>query len=88
MRTIEEAKRDLLLVIQHLRFAVEEAQKIGTPRLGILSVKEDGSGRIECKLDCAFIEDVALLIGAPELSEEDRTACRAKGLMDKLGLRS
>lgn len=86
MRSTEDAKRDLGIALKHIRFAVEEARKAGTARLGVLSVRDDGGGKIECKLDCDFIEDVALLIGAPDLTDADRTECRANKFMAEHGL--
>lgn len=87
MRTTDEAKADLLVALKHIRFAIEQARKTGDPHLGILSVREDGGGKVECKMDCAFIEDVALLIGAEPLSERDRLECSAQQFVDQHGLR-
>lgn len=86
MKSIDEAKADLLLALKHIRFAIEQAAKKGTPKLGILSVHDDGSGKIECKMDCTFIEDVALMLGAPDLSEGDRRECSVRQFLDQHGL--
>lgn len=88
MKSAEDIKADLMIAIKHIRFAIEEAAKNGQPRLGILSVHDDGGGTIECKMDCEFIEDVARLIDAPALSEDDREECRDLKFLDRFGLRT
>lgn len=87
MRTADDAKHDLLLVIKHVRYAVEEAKTKGQAMLGVLSVQPNGGGKIECRFDSAFLDDVALLIGAPELTDSDRAGCRAIKFTHELGLR-
>lgn len=85
-KTIYEAKQDLLTVLPFIRFAVEEAQKKGTARLGILSERADGSGKIECRLDCTFVEDLALILDAPSMTDEERMKAKARQFVHVHGL--
>lgn len=87
MRTAEEARSDLNAFLKHLRFAIEEANAAGKARLGVLSVRPDGGGKIECQFDCGFVDDVALLLGFAPLSDADRKECRDQQLLHKLGLK-
>jgi hypothetical protein len=86
MRTVEEAKRDLLAIMPYLRFAIEEANKGGRARLGILREDVEGGGKIECRFSCEFLEDVALLIEAPPMTEEDRLKAKASQFRSSIGL--
>lgn len=86
MKTIDQAKADLLTVLRHLRFAVEEAQKNGAVKLGILSVRSDGGGKIECRFDSDFLDDLALVIDAQPMTEQDRMDARAAKFKSLHGL--
>ena len=85
-RTLEDAKSDLLIIVNHLRYAVEEAGKNGTAQVAIISKHEDGSGKIECCFDCALIDDIALLLSAPAMTDEIRTKCAALKFLHNFGV--
>lgn len=83
-----EAKERLLEALPHLRFAASEAQLEGTVQLGILAVKEDGTGNIKARFDAAgFFEDLALVIDAPPQTEDDIIDAKAVKLLQQLGLK-
>lgn len=83
----ETAKERLLTVIKHLRFAMKEAEAGGKVQLGILSVLPDSSGKITARFDAKdFIEDVALVIGAPPYTENDEMEAKATKLLHELGM--
>jgi hypothetical protein len=84
MRTLEDAKRDLLIMLPHLRYAVETAALEGTVELGVLSTKPDGSGRLQCRFEApGFVEDLALLLGAGPMTAEDRQEAAAQSIVDQ-----
>jgi len=84
----QEARARLLEVIKHLRYASKEASAEGKVQLGILSVKPEGGGRIVASMDAgSFIEDIALLIDAPEHTEDDHLEASAEAFLHRFGLR-
>jgi hypothetical protein len=84
-KTIEEAKADLLEVLPYIRYAVAEATKKGTARVGVLCNFADGGGKIEAQFDANFLEDVAILIGAPDQTPEDNLKAAARHVLDRGG---
>jgi hypothetical protein len=60
------ARQRMLLLIPHIRHAIEEARTRGKVELGILAVDaSDGGGRVMCRFDAEeFFEDLAQLVGA------------------------
>lgn len=81
-KTVDEAKADLLTVIPYIRHAIALANSKGTARLGILCQFPDGSGKIEARFDAYFMENVALVIGAPDQTEEDTLNAEAQEIKD------
>lgn len=61
-------------VMLHVRTAAVMASTVGEVKLGILSVKPDGAGRVLATFDATFLDDVeALLTDAPEARDADRS---------------
>jgi hypothetical protein len=86
-KTIEEARESLLNAIPYFRHAIEEARKNGIVKLGILAEKPDGSGKLEMKFECEeFFADIALVIGAPEQTDQDRWSAMGLAFRQKHGL--
>lgn len=85
MKTADEAKTDLLVVIKHIKYAAEEAKKTGVAKLGILSVGESGAGKVICSFSCdEFIDDLLLVLGDPPITPVDRLECAAKRFLDTM----
>ncbi len=78
----DKTRENLLIGLKYIRYAIEEASKNGKPGLAIVSVKEDGGGKVECKFDTDFIRDVALLLNAPDLTDDDRRMCSVQKFLD------
>ena len=84
MRTLEDAKKDLMTLLPHLRYAVETAAKEGAVQLGILATKPDGSGRVVVQMEApGFVEDLALILGAGPFTKEDRQEAAAQCIVDQ-----
>jgi len=88
----DELRKKMLLALPHLRFASDEAKKEagegGKVLFGILVKKTDGTGKVLATFDAGeFAEDLAILLDAPPLTEEDRADARATQFLDKMGLR-
>lgn len=88
----EELRKKMLMVIPHLRFAVEEATtkagESGQVEFGVLVRNADGSGRVVSSFRAGeFIEDLATLLGAGPLTEEERQGAKAEKLLAEFGLR-
>lgn len=86
-----ELRTKMLLVLPHLRFAIEEAAKkagaTGSVEIGILVKNADGSGKVMASFrGVEFIEDLATLLGAGPLTEEERQDARAMKLLSEFGL--
>jgi hypothetical protein len=87
MKTKEEAIKDLLEVVKYLRYSVKKASADGELEIGILSVKPDGSGKVESRFRAnEFIEDIATVIDAPAYTEEDELEAKALELLQKMGI--
>jgi hypothetical protein len=87
----DELRKKLLLVLPHLRFAEEEAKAEagadGKALFGILVTKPDGTGKVVATFEAPeFVEDLAKLLDAPPLTEEDRADARAAKFLQRLGL--
>lgn len=88
VRTKEQAIADFLVLIPYLRYAIKNASANGTIKLGILSVKEDGAGKVECQFDAGdFVEDLARVIGAPDYTKDDELSARAEEMLQTFGLK-
>jgi len=84
----EEARRKMLEALPHFRHAVRQAAAEGKVMIGVLSVKDDGSGRVSARFDAPeFFEDLAALLDAPPETEDDRMQASAEELLQKMGLR-
>jgi len=78
----------MLIALPYMRHAVKDAAGTGKVHIGILSVKEDGSGRVVAKFEAPeFFEDLALILDAPKQTEEDDLRASAVALLDNFGLR-
>jgi hypothetical protein len=87
-KTPEEAKAALLRAIPYFRHAIEEARKLGDVKMGILADKPDGSGELTMRFECEeFFADIALVIGAPEHTEQDESKAKALAFLQKHGLK-
>ena len=87
----DELRKKMLLALPHLRFAAEEAKSEagegGKVLIGILVTKADGTGKVLATFAAAeFVEDLAALLDAPALTDEDRADARASQFLHKLGL--
>ena len=86
----DEIRNKMLQVLPHLRFAIEEAVKADPSariELGILAKKTDGSGRVVCSFRAdEFVEDLAKLINAGPMTEEERMDAKAVKLLTGFGL--
>lgn len=90
--TKDELRKKVLLALPHLRFAAEEAKaEAGTDGkvlFGVLVKKPDGTGRVLATFDAGeFVEDMAALIDAPPMTEEDRMSARAEQFLHRMGLK-
>lgn len=88
-KTIEQIKQDLLIALPHFRYAVDQAKKEGTVKLGILTNRPDGTGRVVTSFECdEFFDDIATLIGAPPQTAKDNLTASAHEFVSKHGLRA
>lgn len=88
MTTKEEAIKKMLTALPYMRHAMAEAAKNGSPHIGILSVKPDGSGRVEAKFEAPeFFKDLAVILDAPAQTEEDNLNAGALSILDRFGIR-
>lgn len=68
-RTIEEARRDLLHVLPHIKLAMAQGETLiegRTAGLGVIVKRPDGSGRVVAEFDGAILADIALLLGVAD----------------------
>lgn len=86
----DEIRNKMLQMLPHLRFAIEEAIEADASvgiELGILAKKSDGSGRVVCSFRAdEFVEDLAKLLGAGPMTEEERLDAKAVKLLMGFGL--
>jgi phosphoglycolate phosphatase-like HAD superfamily hydrolase len=82
----ERAIERLLDSLPVFRHAVREAKEDGQYKLGILSAKPDGTGKVILTLDVSqFFEDIALAIDAPDMSaEDDKMEAAAAKILSRL----
>lgn len=85
-RTVDEAREALLAVLPYMRYAITMANSEGTAKLGILCEFPDGGGKVEARFEADFLEDLALVIGAPDQTEEDELKASARRFLDKFGV--
>ena len=84
MKTIEEAKLQLTAALPLFRTAANKAKANGTAMLGILSVNPDGSGNVMARFECEeFFEDLALILGVGEITEEQKGEVEAFEFLSK-----
>jgi len=84
----QEAMARLLAGMPYFRNAVDTASKNGTVKLAILSEMPDGSGKIECKFECAdFFADIATIIDAPAQTKQDDMTAAATRFLQKHGIK-
>jgi hypothetical protein len=88
----EEIRKKMLMVLPYLRFAIEEAKtkagETGAVEIGILVKNADGSGKVLASFGAGeFVEDLATLLGAGPLTEEERQDARAESFISQFGLR-
>lgn len=80
MKTLEEARRDLLGVLPLIKLDIAEAEIAGgTVELGIIVKEPNGYGRVAATFGKEFLADVAALIGVaddPGWMREDQKADR------------
>ena len=81
------ALKKMLIALPYMRHAAKEASETGKVFIGILSVNDDGSGRVVARFEGPeFFDDLALVLGAPDQTEEDDMKAEAASLLDNLGL--
>lgn len=86
MKSIKEARSDLLSVIPYIRYAINEAKENGKPILGIFCEFNYDAGKIVARFDTDFIEDIALIISAPKQTDEDNIKAKARQFTDQFSL--
>lgn len=87
-RKREAAIDKMKKAVPFMRHAAKLAAEGGAVHIGILCVRPDGSGSVIAKFEGPeFFDDLALIVGAPEQTEEDEMAASAQELLDKLGAR-
>jgi hypothetical protein len=83
-----EAKDRLLVALPYLRDAADKARSKGAVHLGILAVQPSGSGQITMRFEAdSFFEDLALVLDAPPLTQQDKTAADALLFLHSHGLK-
>jgi hypothetical protein len=89
MKTVEEARATLQSALKHFRFAVADAAKEGTPLLAVVAEHHDGGGKLVMKFNCGeFFEDLALVIGASDDTDEEKLEANAAAFKSKFNLRT
>lgn len=87
----DEIRNKMLQALPHMRFAIEEALKANngaTIKIGILAVNPDGTGKVACSFaGTEFVEDLATLLGAGPLTDEERMDARAMKFLTEFGLK-
>lgn len=88
----DDPKAKILEFLKYARFAVQEAKAEcegwGSVKLGVLVWPNDGkkAGRVACRFDAPeFFEELATLLGAPPLTEEDILDCKAAQIVSMFG---
>lgn len=86
----QDALERMKLAVPHFRAAVARAateEPNARPKLGILASQPDGSGRVICSFECdEFFEDLALLVDAPELTDDDILRSKALAFLGRFGI--
>lgn len=82
----DAAIKDLRVALPYLRYAVQEANKNGSAKLGVLCEQADGGGKVECKFDASILDAVALVIDLPAQTEKDDLKAKARAFLDQHGL--
>lgn len=87
----DELKEKFRKAIPHLRFGVEEAKKEtenGEALFGILVVN-DNKGRVVFTFKAEeFVEDLARLVDAPPMTDEDRQNAKVAQFLSRFGIKS
>jgi hypothetical protein len=81
----ERARRDLGIVIKHIRYAAKLVDPGATAMLGVLCVgPTEHEGRVCATWDFAtFIRDLELVLGAPPQMTADDEECEAIAFMQQ-----
>ncbi len=86
----DEIRQKMLAVLPHLRFAIEEATNANSEsaiHIGILTKNPDGSGKVLSSFRAQeFIEDLATLLDAGPLTDDQRMDARALKFLTEFGL--
>ena len=78
----EKATKDLRIIVDFLRYTIEQANIGGKAKLGIMQEFPDGDGgRIFASFDPTFVEALAVLVDAEPLTDERRKQLAAKMLL-------
>lgn len=89
LKTLEQAKSTLIEALDYMRHSVERAKETGQPHLAIVSKYSDGSGKIIAKFQCEeFFNDLALVLGVGELTEEARLNASAVEFLHVHGIKN
>lgn len=87
----EEIKNKMLTVLPILRFAIEEAKSTNPEaaiHIGILAKNTDGTGKVISSFRAEeFIEDLAKLLDAGPLTDDQRMDARALKFLTEFGLK-
>lgn len=88
MKTVEEAKNNLMKALPILRVSMEEASKNGcTAGIGIISYIKNGGGNVIVRFEAPeFMEDLAIVLGVGPMTDDERKVALAdKILIDLFG---
>lgn len=86
----DELRQKFVKVIPHLRFGIEEAKKEteGEVLFGVLVVKEN-TGKVVFTFKAAeFVEDLAALVDAPPMTNEDRMNAKVAQFLSRFGIKA
>lgn len=87
----DDIRNKMLTALPHMRFAIEEALKANPTaeiKIGILAKNPDGTGKVVSTFAATeFIEDLATLLEAGPLTDDDRADARAMKFLTDFGLK-
>jgi hypothetical protein len=85
MATKEEIREKFLTALPHFRFAMKEASRKGKAKIGVLSITEDGGGKVIASFEAEeFFDDLAILLDAPPQTKEDDLEAAAVKLVQSV----
>jgi hypothetical protein len=86
----DDIRSKMLTALPHMRFAIEEALQANPNaniQIGILAKNADGTGKVVATFAASeFIEDLAALLEAGPLTDDDRADARAMKIITGIGL--